>query len=222
MAWQAALVLDEKTDISALLGWLPVWAWSSPHRRESADELRTNWGSLWNPEPALTLINTPIGDDPIEALIAEIPTLELHHFYMRAVRLFGLPNTPRLKERLRSLDYEFVSANKDSGLLFVRPLSELQGVQELEVDATGWKTRDDVYDAFFKAVGAPDWHGRSFDALNDSIGTGRINKVEVPYQIVVRNSRGMSRGASDFLREFASLIAELNANGCPVEMRIER
>ncbi len=46
---------------------------------------------------------------------------------------------------------------------------------------------DDFYDAFFAAVGAPIWHGRNRDALNDSISTGGINEVEIPYRLEVVN-----------------------------------
>src|ERR1044071_7580655 len=54
-------------------------------------------------------------------------------------------------------------------------------MKQLELDGTNWKTRDDFYDAFFKAVGAPSWHGRNFNALRDSIITGEINEVELVY-----------------------------------------
>lgn len=42
------------------------------------------------------------------------------------------------------------------------------------------KTWDDIYDSFFRAVGAPDGHGRNFNALAASIAKGSINAVEVP------------------------------------------
>ena len=42
-------------------------------------------------------------------------------------------------------------------------------MKELILNGAEWTTRDDVYDSFFRAVGAPDWHGRNFDALRDSI-----------------------------------------------------
>lgn len=48
-------------------------------------------------------------------------------------------------------------------------------VRELILDGAGWKTRDDVYDAFFGAVGAPNWHGRNLDAVADGISGGSIN-----------------------------------------------
>jgi hypothetical protein len=58
---------------------------------------------------------------------------------------------------------------------------------ELIMDAAGCQTRDEFYDLFFGAVGAPDWHGRNFNALRDSIATGQINRIEVPYRLVIAN-----------------------------------
>jgi hypothetical protein len=36
-------------------------------------------------------------------------------------------------------------------------------------------------------IGAPEWHGRSPDALNDSMVFGRINARPPPYDLVVAN-----------------------------------
>jgi RNAse (barnase) inhibitor barstar len=66
-------------------------------------------------------------------------------------------------------------------------------MKELVLDGSTWQNRDDVYDAFFKAVGAPDWHGRNFDALNDSIATGSINKIEVPYRLITGTTTRLAR-----------------------------
>ena len=69
---------------------------------------------------------------------------------------------------------------------------------EIVLDGRHWQDANDFYDAFFTAVGAPKWHGRSLDALNDSIGAGQINRMETPYTIVVR-------GYAGWLRERGSL-----------------
>jgi RNAse (barnase) inhibitor barstar len=95
-------------------------------------------------------------------------------------------------------------------------------MKTLVLDATRWQTRDDLYDAFFAAVGAPDWHGRNFNALRDSIVTGSINKIEVPYTLIVRNVDGIGADASQILRDFAGLIEEVAAAGTPVAIALER
>jgi RNAse (barnase) inhibitor barstar len=89
-------------------------------------------------------------------------------------------------------------------------------MKELPLNAVEWKTADDVYDAFFKAVGSPAWHGRNLDALNDSIATGDINDVEVPYCVVIQNYALIGAGAKKMADDFIDLIHEIAARGCPV------
>jgi RNAse (barnase) inhibitor barstar len=91
-------------------------------------------------------------------------------------------------------------------------------MRELVLDAANWKSADDVYDAFFEAVGAPSWHGRNLDALDDSIAGGRINKIEVPYRIVISNYERVGAGARQEAERFVGLIRELAAGDTPVEI----
>ena len=95
-------------------------------------------------------------------------------------------------------------------------------MKELILDASTWKTRDDVYNSFFKAVGAPEWHGRNLDALNDSISAGGINAVEVPYKLVVQHYDRMAPGAKQMADKFIEVIRDIAARGCPVEIVLER
>ncbi|HWZ97932.1 MAG TPA: barstar family protein [Candidatus Dormibacteraeota bacterium] len=92
---------------------------------------------------------------------------------------------------------------------------------ELLLDASSWKTKDDVYDSFFRVIGAPSWHGRNLDALHDSIGSGQVNSVEVSYRLIVRNSQDIGAEAKSILEDFVKLIHELVTEGCPVEIRVE-
>jgi RNAse (barnase) inhibitor barstar len=94
-------------------------------------------------------------------------------------------------------------------------------MMELLMDGAEWKTRDDVYDSFFRIVGAPEWHGRNFDALRDSIATGSINKLEVPYRLVIKNYDKISFSARQMADDFVGLIRDLAKEGCPVEIRAE-
>jgi RNAse (barnase) inhibitor barstar len=91
----------------------------------------------------------------------------------------------------------------------------------LVLDARDWKQRDDVYESFFKAVGAPEWHGRNLDALHDSIATGCINQIETPYVIVIKNYRQMGDGARPMAKTFVEYIRELEENGTDVSVRVE-
>ena len=94
-------------------------------------------------------------------------------------------------------------------------------LKELPLDGARWQKKDDVYTAFFHAVGAPDWHGRNLDALNDSIAGGSINQVEVPYRIVIKNYDKIGGGAKQAADDFIDLIKDIAAGGCPVEIRLE-
>ncbi|HEY0565443.1 MAG TPA: barstar family protein [Terriglobales bacterium] len=75
--------------------------------------------------------------------------------------------------------------------------------------------------SFLKAIGAPDWHGRNLDALNDSIATGEINAIELPYRIVIRNSGAAGAEAQEMIGRFASLIEDISERGCAVSVTIE-
>jgi RNAse (barnase) inhibitor barstar len=89
------------------------------------------------------------------------------------------------------------------------------------MDAAGWKTTDDLYHSFFLAVGAPDWHGRNFNALHDSIGVGQINQIEVPYRLVIANYDKVHPAVKELAGHFIDLIHELGEKGVPVEIRVE-
>ena len=91
-------------------------------------------------------------------------------------------------------------------------------MRELVLNGASWKNKDDVYDSFFAAVGAPSWHGRNFNALNDSIATGQINKIEVPYRLLIRSYNQIGPEAQKFVEDFIDLIQEIASRGCPVEI----
>jgi RNAse (barnase) inhibitor barstar len=92
---------------------------------------------------------------------------------------------------------------------------------EFTMDAATWNSKDDVYDAFFSVVGAPSWHGRNFDALNDSIANGEINKVEVPYRLVIINFDLIGAGAKKMAGDFVDLVREIAARGVPIEIVVQ-
>ncbi|HTS11809.1 MAG TPA: barstar family protein [Candidatus Limnocylindrales bacterium] len=94
-------------------------------------------------------------------------------------------------------------------------------MKEIVLEGAGWKKPDDVYDAFFRAVGAPRWHGRNFNALRDSIGVGRINTVEVPYVIRLKSYSLVGPEAKGVTDEFVELIKGLRNSGCPVDISVE-
>jgi len=62
---------------------------------------------------------------------------------------------------------------------------------------------------------------QDFDALNDSIANGSINKVEVPYRVVLKNYDLIGGEAKKMTDDFVDLIHEIAARGCPVEVRLD-
>jgi RNAse (barnase) inhibitor barstar len=89
------------------------------------------------------------------------------------------------------------------------------------MDASEWKSVDDIFGAFFRVVEAPSWHGRNFNALRDSIRGGRINNIEVPYCLVFRNYDKVRPGVQEGADHFVDVIRELAREGVPVEIRTE-
>jgi RNAse (barnase) inhibitor barstar len=94
-------------------------------------------------------------------------------------------------------------------------------MKELVLNGAEWVGQDDVYTSFFRAVGAPAWHGRNFNALRDSIETGQINTTEVPYRVVIHNYSKVGPGARQMANNFVDLLREIAERGCPVEIRVE-
>jgi RNAse (barnase) inhibitor barstar len=92
------------------------------------------------------------------------------------------------------------------------------GMKEITLNGADWKTKDDFYNAFFAAVGAPSWHGRNFNALSDSITTGQINEVELPYFIRVSGLDKMPSEVKQLVEDFCSLIKEFRLEGYEVDI----
>ena len=91
-------------------------------------------------------------------------------------------------------------------------------MREIDLDGTNWKTTDDFYGAFFDAVGSPNWHGRNFNALRDSIARGRINSIELPYTIRISGLEKAPLEVREIVESFHDLIKELNSKGYKVDI----
>jgi RNAse (barnase) inhibitor barstar len=94
-------------------------------------------------------------------------------------------------------------------------------MREIIIDGKNWSRPEDIYDALFEAVGAPEWHGRNFNALRDSIAFGGINKIEVPYLIRIKNYSSIGEEAKSIARDLVGLIKELRGSGCAVDITVE-
>jgi RNAse (barnase) inhibitor barstar len=94
-------------------------------------------------------------------------------------------------------------------------------VKEIDLDASTGRSRDDFYDALLPRLGAPPWHGRNLDALNDSLGGDNINAVRAPYVINISHSADASGEVREYLERFAALISDLRAGGLDVGLHFD-
>jgi RNAse (barnase) inhibitor barstar len=228
MAWQVAVVLDSETNLASLhvlIGQMPVWALATPKRRTVLSQLNEEFRLFWIPEPVFTVFSPAFPDDLTASLLDLIPTVEEHHSRLSGLSLFGVEPSPFLQNGLAELGYDPVP-DPDSiypdRIRYAKPVNRISKMPQLLLDSSKWVSINDFYDSFLAAVGAPDWHGRNFNALNDSIGTGGINKLEVPYRIVIRNANRMGKDAASLVKDLGDLIQHLQIEGCPVELVIEQ
>ncbi len=103
----------------------------------------------------------------------------------------------------------------------MRGLGSRMARKEIILDGAHWRTQDDFYDAFFRAVGSPKSHARHLDALADSICGGQINDVDIPYTLVIRGYDRMQEAARRFVDRVRRVLLELKAEGCDIEVRCE-
>lgn len=224
MSWQVALVMDCETNLNVAIGEMPIWAQATPERMAYPQDWRESWHSMWHPDPGFTLITTPPADDLVESSAMMLPTIEEHHPNLFSVHLFGVSKSGRLDAVMAKAGYYPAAVNRDPGLTFVRSLQQFE--RELVLDASGWNLKSDwywmqdFYSAFFLAVGAPEWPGRDFNALRDSIAGGGINKIEVPYRIIVRNAPSENEMVKSVLNDFADLVHHMQSDGCPVTFAV--
>ena len=81
----------------------------------------------------------------------------------------------------------------------------------ISLDASQWRSPDDFYSAILPELGAPAWHGRNLDALNDSLGGGGINALEPPFRVEVAGADKIPEPMQHFLSEVERVFAEVRA-----------
>jgi hypothetical protein len=96
----------------------------------------------------------------------------------------------------------------------------------IDLDASKWKTVVDFYDALLAAIGAPKEHGKSPDALIDSMIWGGINAVDPPYTIKISGTAELPRDVYNHVELVREELAEgrkdyQNRRNNDVEVAIE-
>jgi RNAse (barnase) inhibitor barstar len=95
-------------------------------------------------------------------------------------------------------------------------------MKEIALDASAWRDRDDFYDALLPALGAPGWHGRNLDALEESISGDDISEVRLPFRIRIANATSAATDVQKYLFKFADLVTDLRTDrGCEVYLTLD-
>jgi RNAse (barnase) inhibitor barstar len=81
----------------------------------------------------------------------------------------------------------------------------------ITLDASAWRSPEDFYSALLPQLGAPAWHGRNLDALDDSLGGGEINVLEPPFRVEVEGADKMPEPMRHFLSEVGRVFADVRA-----------
>jgi hypothetical protein len=88
---------------------------------------------------------------------------------------------------------------------------------KIELDASEWRSEDDLWGALLTALGAPDWHGHNYDALWETVteaahfglGEGEtINSVQPPFSVTVTNAGSMPSAVRGRLEGIAKLLQD--------------
>jgi RNAse (barnase) inhibitor barstar len=225
MAWNVAVVVDpnySEDAIDQLARYHPVWIVDTPSNRVCAEIARRAAGQMWEPEAACTTFGVTDQGTREQNCLGILEMIELHHPAVWKLDVIGVENAELLTSKMKEFGFLPARATRDDSFAFKRPVTGLGGAPTFQFDASQWKSTDDVYLALFEKIGAPVWHGRNFDALNDSVVTGGINAVEVPYKLVIRGVQKSSVEIRDFVLAFAAFISDREAEGCPVTIQIEK
>jgi RNAse (barnase) inhibitor barstar len=74
--------------------------------------------------------------------------------------------------------------------------------------AADWRSAEDFYLALLPQLGAPVWHGRNLNALEDSL-YGGVNQVEPPFKVQVEGAGNLPPEMSDFLSKVAAVFDDV-------------
>jgi RNAse (barnase) inhibitor barstar len=75
----------------------------------------------------------------------------------------------------------------------------------INLDASEWCSPEDFYSALLPQLGAPTWHGRNLDALEDSL-RGGVNQLMPPFTVHVERTDSLPEPMRHFLGQVASVF----------------
>jgi RNAse (barnase) inhibitor barstar len=89
----------------------------------------------------------------------------------------------------------------------------------IRLDASGWRSTEDFYSELLPQLGAPGWHGRNLDALEDSL-YGGINQVEPPFKVELQGAQGLSPELRQFVSDVTAVFNDVR-NDTQAEIAFE-
>jgi hypothetical protein len=92
---------------------------------------------------------------------------------------------------------------------------------EIPLDGRGWRDEMDLIEAVIHGVQGPDWHGRNYNALRDSLVVGSINGIEPPYDFVITMPANPNLDVADAISYFVARITAWRAEGANLSVRLE-
>lgn len=224
MAWEVAVILNpkcEQSTVEMLAKYMPLWIADTPSNQECAATARQVAGDLWKPKASCTTFTTYAELSTEDNFVNIAKTVGLHHPNLAKFNLLGIETSDSLKSRMRTLGFLPAKATWDDALSFRKPVSALNDVPHLTLDAKSWRSSGDVYEDLFNVLGSPAWHGKNFDALHDSIVTGQINSLEVPYTLSICGMSSAKPEVRLFVKHLIDLISRFESEGCPISIRIK-
>ncbi len=195
MAWEIGFISDPTCDesiVNTLVRYMPIWMVDSSINQRTASVARQLAGEMWHPEAACTTFKVKNWEDREYNCLSQLDAVDLHHPDMAKLSFVGVEDSGTLRTGLKEFGFIPANATWPDTIAFRRPITTLKSISTLKLDAYGWKNSDDVYESLFAVLGSPVWHGKNFNALHDSIVTGGINTVEVPYSLSIRNVKATS------------------------------
>lgn len=224
MAWNIAVVVDPEFNERAadqLVRYRPIWMVDTPHNRISAAVARAAAGEMWDPEAACTTYRIEDPSAREHNCLHILDMIDLHHPHLAKLDVIGVGASASLTLGMSESGFFPAISTLEDSIAFRRSIDALEGVPSFDLDASAWKSPDDVYNSLFAKLGSPVWHGRNFNALNDSIVTGGINSVDVPFKLLIHGLHSSTNEVKEFVSKLEALLAEREAEGCPISVRID-
>jgi RNAse (barnase) inhibitor barstar len=88
------------------------------------------------------------------------------------------------------------------------------------LDGRSWVNSDDFYEALLAALGAPGWHGRNLDALDETLRSGDTNDLNPPLDIAISGMESMGVEARTTVHRFKELVNDLRATNIDIKLQL--